>query len=242
VAKPIDPDLLFAALNTWVSPGQRSMPTGVVAAPAAAGESILSEDLLGINLQEGLKGTGGNAILLHRILMNFLHDHEEDAQVLRKALNEHDMQLAQRVAHTLKGVAGTIGAFGLRGAAIAMDAAIRSRASESYMRLLDRLENNLTRVVHSLKKLEQRQFDRAAPPGDAVPDATTAQQLIERLEGLMHDRDPDAEEAARALQLKIDSPLLQPIMKELVSQLEAYDFVTARHTLSQLKQKLGVSS
>jgi len=244
VPKPIDPDLLFAALNTWVTPGQRSVPAGMAVESEEMDEPavqrILPEALHGIDLKEGLKGTGGNASLLRKILMNFLHDHAEDAQALRKALNEHDLEPAQRIAHTLKGVAGSIGAHELRRAAIAMDAAIRSRTNESYLRLLDRLENNLTLVIHSLQKLEQ-QSDVIAPASAAL-DAETVPQLTERLEGLMHDRDPDAEEIARALHSRIDSPLMQPLAKELVRQLEAYDFDAASHTLRQLKRKLEVST
>jgi len=246
VAKPIDPDLLFAALNTWVSPGRRALPTGMVIAPAVSSEPAplnpLPDDLPGIGLDVALKGTGGNATLLRQILMNFLHDHESDAQALRNALNAHDLELAQRIAHTLKGLAGAIGAHELRSAAIAMDAAIRSRSSDSYLRLLDRLENTLSLVIHSLKWLEKQQSDIAAPSGNAILDEATVQELVERLEDLMRDLDPDAEEVARALRLKIGLPLLQPLAQKLVRQLGNFDFDAARHTLNQLKQKLKVSA
>jgi signal transduction histidine kinase/DNA-binding response OmpR family regulator/HPt (histidine-containing phosphotransfer) domain-containing protein len=246
VAKPIDPELLFAALDTWVSPGQRSTPAGMAVAPLVVDElesqGLLPEDLPGIDLHEAMKGAGGNVTLLHQIMMNFLHDHEGDARALRKALNEHDLKLAQHIAHTLKGVAGAIGAHELRPAVIAMDAAIRSRTSESYLRLLDRLENNLTLVMHSLKQLEQRQSDYVAPASAAMLDEETVEQLIARLEELMHDRDPDAEEVAHVLQTRIDAPVMQPLVKELVDQLETYDFDKASHTLSQLKQRLKVSA
>ncbi len=246
VAKPIDPELLFAALNTWVSPGQRSTPAGVAVAPVVVDElesqDLLPEELPGIDLHEAMKGAGGNLTLLRQIMMNFLHDHEKDAQALRKALNGHDLKQAQHIAHTLKGVAGAIGAHELRRTAIAMDAAIRSRTSESYLRLLDRLENNLSLVMHSLKQLEQRQSNYAVPASAAMLDAETVPQLIARLEDLMHERDPDAEEVARVLQPRIDAPIMQPLMKELVGLLETYDFDAARHTLNQLKQRLEVSA
>jgi CheY-like chemotaxis protein len=246
VAKPIDPDLLFAALNTWVSPGQRSLPTGVVVAPAAAAEPaprsvVLPDDLPGFDMKAALKGTGGNAELLRQILLNFLHDHEGDARALRKALNEHDMELAQRIAHTLKGLAGAIGAHELRPAAIAMDAAIRSRTSDSYLRLLDRLENNLTLVTHSLKWLAQQPV-QAAPSGGAASGSATPQQLIERIESLVRDRDPDAEEVAVALQQLVGASLLRAHALELVSQLGVFDFDAARQTLNQLKLALRSTS
>ena len=242
VAKPIDPDLLFAALNTWVTPGQRALPTGMVAAPEAPEEAAspnpLPDDLPGIDLAVALKGAGGNATLLHQILMTFLKDHEGDAQALRKALSDHDLEYAQRIAHTLKGLAGAIGAYELRPAAIAMDAAIRSRASDTYLRLLDRLENTLSLVIHSLKWLQQHSLDNPVPAGDPSMNDSTVHQLLERLEIMVRELDPDAEEVAVFLRQKMTSPSAQLRAQELERLLGNFEFDVAQRTLIQLRQEL----
>jgi len=242
VAKPIDPDLLFAALNTWVSPGQRAQPGGMAGEKGAAPEArnLLPDELPGIDLKMALRGAGGNAALLNRVLMNFLQDHANDAQALRDALKEHDLEQAERIAHTLKGLAGAIGAHDLRPAAIAMDAAIRSRSSDTYWRLLDRLDNTLTLVIHSLKQLAQQQSDTAVPSGDAKLDEAAVPELVERLESLMRELDPDAEEVAIILRQRLGSSPMQVSAMELVRQLGSFDFDAARQTLNQLKQELKV--
>ena len=248
VPKPIDPALLFMSLTTWIPPGQRSLPTGVVIArdepPPAPPENPLPDDLPGINLAVALKGTGGNAVLLHQILMNFLRDHRGDALAIRQALAAQDLQLAQRIAHTLKGIAGTIGAQALRPAAIAMDAALRSRDTPSYPRLLDRMENTLSLVMHSLSWLEQHELANAAIPGGAAGPADPAvlAPLIDRLDRLLRDLDPDAEDAANALRQQLGAGPLQPLALELLRQLAKFDFDSAGHTLSRLRQEMGVSS
>jgi signal transduction histidine kinase/DNA-binding response OmpR family regulator len=245
VAKPIDPDRLFAALSTWVSSGQRALPAGMATGPATthapAPQNPLPDDLPGIDMKVALKGSGGNATLLRQILMSFLRDHANDAQALRNALNAHDLELAQRIAHTLKGLAGAIGAHELRSASIAMDAAIRSRASDSYLRLLDRLENTLSLVIHSLKWHEQRQPETAATSGNAILNAATIPELVERIEGMMRDMNPDTEEVANTLRQRVTSEM-QPLAQELVRLLGNFDFEAARHPLSQLKQELESSS
>ncbi len=244
VAKPIDPDLLFAALNTWVLPGQRAVPTGMAIEPAASSATEaqypLPDELPGIDLKAALKGTGGNAVLLLRILKNFLHDHANDARALRKALKEQDLELAQRIAHTLKGLAGAIGAHELRPAAIAMDAAIRSRAGDTYWSLLDRLENTLTLVIYSLQRLEQQISETAAPADDAMLAEATIPELVERLECLVRDLDPDAEEVAGVLSRIVGASPMQPLAQDLVRLLGNFDFDAARHTLNHLKQELKV--
>jgi signal transduction histidine kinase/CheY-like chemotaxis protein/HPt (histidine-containing phosphotransfer) domain-containing protein len=242
VAKPIDPERLFAALNTWVAPGQRTLPTGMVVAPETPTEPArpnpMPNDLPGIDLAVALKGTGGNATLLHQILMKFLHDHEGDAQALRKALSAHELDHAQRIAHTLKGLAGLIGAKELRPAAIAMDAAIRSRAGDTYLRLLDRLENTLSLVIHSLKWLEQHSADHPVPAGDAMAQESSVHQLLKRLERMVRELDPDAEEVAGILRQKVTSSAAQLRAQELERLLGNFEFDVAQRTLIQLKQEL----
>jgi signal transduction histidine kinase/CheY-like chemotaxis protein len=242
VAKPIDPEQLFAALNTWVSPGVRELPTGMAAAAETSStttsQNFFPNELPGIDLKVALQGAGGNDKLLYQVLTNFLHDHAGDAHILRTALKEKDLELAQRIAHTLKGVAGSIGAHELRPAAIAMDAAIRSRASNSYWRLLDRLENTLSLVTHSLQWLGQHHADVEAPSANAKLDEASIQELIVRLEAMMHDLDPDAEEVGLALRRMIGASPLQPLAEELESQLANFDFENAQNTLQQLKQEI----
>jgi two-component system sensor histidine kinase/response regulator len=248
VAKPIDPERLFATLNTWVIPGQRDLPPGMVATAEAGSEASfaavpqnpLPDELPGIDLKVALKGTGGDDKLLYQILMNFLHDHADDAHALRKALKADDLELAQRIAHTLKGLAGAIGAHELRPAAIAMDAAIRSRATNSYWRLLDRLENTLSLVAHSLKWLQQQNPDAADSPGDSLLDEAAVPELLQRLEGMVRDMDPDAEEVGRVLYRIIGPSSGQPLAEALVGQLANFDFEAAQHTLNQLKKELMV--
>ncbi|HXU94778.1 MAG TPA: response regulator, partial [Gallionella sp.] len=241
VAKPIDPELLFAALNTWVSPGQRALPAGMESEPVASAvpDARLPQpdELPGIDLNAALKGTGGNADLLQRILKNFLHDHGGDALALRKALREQDLEYALRIAHTLKGVAGVIGAYELRPAAIAMDAAIRGEGKENYWPLLDRLEDTLSRVIRSLGRLEQRQ-EAVAPAGGAGCDEASVPELVERLEGLMRDMDPDAEDVAIMLRRKLEASPMQPGAQELLHVLGNFDFAAAQSVLNQLKQEL----
>jgi hypothetical protein len=73
-------------------------------------------------------------------------------------------------------------------------------------------------------------------------DEASAQQLLARLEDLIRELDPDADEVARALSQKIDSTSLQPLMQELVSQLSDFDFDAAGKTLKQLKHELKASA
>ncbi|MDP2369064.1 response regulator [Rhodoferax sp.] len=246
VAKPIDPDLLFMALTTWIAPGKRTLPIGVaLARPVACPvqqPNPLPDDLPGIDIPMGLRATSGDAVLLHRILMNFLHDHGDDVLAIRRALQAQDTHLAQRIAHTLKGISGSIGAKALRPAAIALDAALRSRATATYPRLLDAVESALTLVTHSLSRLAQQDAQRTpadAPSGPLALDGLLP--LLDHLSVLLRDMDPDAEVAANALRMRLGPGPAQPLAQELVKQLAKFDFDSAGHLLTRLREELKVT-
>lgn len=246
VAKPIDPELLFMALSTWIPPGKRSLPSGVAVARSAIRpvqpNIQLPDDLPGIDIPMGLRGTGGDVVLLHKLLMNFLSDHANDAQTIREALHAQDTHLAQRIAHTLKGISGSIGAKGLRPAAIALDAALRSRAVATYPRLIDAMENELALVTRSLSRVAQQDALRIpdAPDDPLAPEVLI--QMLDQLDALMRDMDPDAELAAQSLRVRLQPGAAQPLAQELVIQLAKFDFDSAGHTLTRLKEELKVSS
>jgi len=242
VAKPIDPEQLLAALNTWVTPGVRELPADIAPAAKAAftapPKNPLPEELPGIDMKVALQGAGRDDGLLYQVLMNFLHDHEGDARALRRALKESDLELAGRIAHTLKGLAGVIGAEELRPAAAALDTAIRTRAEDSYGRRLDRVENALSRVTDGLKALGRHHPERGASSANAKPNEVSIRAQIERLEAMMREMDPDAEAEGRVLRRMIGSSPMQPLAEELERQLGNFDFENGQYTLHQLKQEM----
>jgi signal transduction histidine kinase/CheY-like chemotaxis protein len=147
IAKPIDAELLFRTLANWIAPGHAPAATAV----RMAKESSLPDDLPGIDLPAALKRLGGDTALMRSLLASFLRDHANDALKLRQAVAAGDMQSAHHIAHTLKGVAGAIGASALQAAATTVDAAVKQGTPAAA--LLDALEDALTSVTNGLGNL-----------------------------------------------------------------------------------------
>jgi CheY-like chemotaxis protein len=113
VPKPVDPEVLFATLLKWLP---RSRAAGKARLTAlqdeAAGASALPDRLTalpGFDLKLGLKAVRGRLPRLARLLQLFADGHAGDADLLRRhwAAGEHEQ--AARLAHALKGSAGTLG-------------------------------------------------------------------------------------------------------------------------------------
>ncbi len=124
ITKPINLDELFSALATWIniekpvtSPAQST--TQVI---PEVKKNTLPEHLPDISLQTGLKFSSScNAELYRDLLATFLESRSEAAEEIRTMIQRGDMQTAARTAHTLKSVAGSIGATGLSMAAAALE-------------------------------------------------------------------------------------------------------------------------
>ena len=112
VAKPIDIEELFEVLGKWIQVAeQRRVETGL--ADAFTGNSTAATvvpELEGIDTSGGLKRMGGNSALYLKILRKFRDGQIDAVERIRTAVEADDTESAQREAHTLKGLAGNIGA------------------------------------------------------------------------------------------------------------------------------------
>ena len=92
----------------------------------------MSDDLPsipGLDAKDGLSRVAGNRKLYLKLLRQFIEQQGPAVEQITTALAQGDVTLAERLAHTLKGVAGNIGAKAVQAAAGALEKLIRSRAA-----------------------------------------------------------------------------------------------------------------
>ena len=95
-----------------------------------------------LDLEAGLLHLNKDRELYQTILKSFLKNNAQVEGQIRAALDLQDHATAERLAHSLKGVAATIGAKKLWRAAVSLEDAI-------YDKLLDVVQNELQFVVMS---------------------------------------------------------------------------------------------
>jgi two-component system sensor histidine kinase/response regulator len=124
--KPIDPQALWAVLLRWIAP-LHPQADGAGAAPAStacvASDSSLAglQGVTGLDTSRGLAVSMGNELLYLSILQRFVESQASVPAQVHAALAVGDVPGAERLAHTLKCVAGNIGAEEVEARAAALE-------------------------------------------------------------------------------------------------------------------------
>jgi two-component system sensor histidine kinase/response regulator len=156
VAKPIDVNQLFTCLRLWIKPGVRGfepeseMPPSQPEAPAAVPEGQLPDVINGINLKEGLMRVGGNEKLYRDILVKLRDDYAKTDEEIRSLLQSEEADEAERLAHSIKGVAGNVGAGLLQEAGAALESAIKQGEVDRYEEKISTFKKVLKDIVEAL--------------------------------------------------------------------------------------------
>jgi two-component system sensor histidine kinase/response regulator len=132
VSKPIKVDELFSKLGKWLANPVLKPSDNASSALSAQTAPIIDSrpkpqiSLPGLDIDTALDRLGGDEAVFKRIANLFHQTEAESASRIRAALAEGDAELCQRLAHTLKSTAGSVGANRLQAAARAIEDTIRT--------------------------------------------------------------------------------------------------------------------
>ncbi len=237
VTKPIDPEALYATLRRWVSPSMRAVAEK---RPPAATEGELP-NLPGIDTAMGLKRVAGNRKLYRKLLNDFLLGYAEHVTKIREAMDGGRGEEAHRLAHTLKGVAGNIGASALQAAAQEVESALKAGDMDRVGRALPPLQVELAAVLQVLR--ESAQATSAPHAAEVAPrrelDLAKITPLVNELKEMLLKNNPDAEAVLEKLRSELTGAHADGL-ENVAQSLDMFDFAGATEALAQLAKTMGV--
>ncbi len=195
LTKPIDPFLLFETLRQWKKTiGSVADPVFVQRDPAVVGEVRWPYGFIaGIDLKDGLRRVGYNAILYKRLLLQFAENFAEAAKELRTAWRNKDEILTNRLAHSMKGVAGNLGAVALHDAAAAIENVMKHPNQENPLdvqALLNQFDEKLREVLNGIARIREQQ--ETLLPVKIPESIRPVSEYREKLRALMETADSEA--------------------------------------------------
>jgi HPt (histidine-containing phosphotransfer) domain-containing protein len=158
--------------------------------------------LAGIAVEAGLARVGGNRRLYRELLVKFSREYADAAERVRALLEAEDRDAAERLAHTVKGVAGNIGAEDLEAAGGELEAAIKLRDAGAAGASLKRFSAALAAAVEALRPAAEADDEesRLEPGQEAPGDPETLRALLVELDPHLRKRKPrPAKEVVRRL-------------------------------------------
>ncbi|MEO5351716.1 MAG: ATP-binding protein [Magnetococcus sp. XQGC-1] len=107
IAKPIHPPTLYETVLRWCRPGATADPPP---APLTADEPVAFPEIEGVEVAKGLSHLSGNTALYRTVLAKFARNHADASLRMAEQWRDGETVTLERTAHSLKGVAATIGA------------------------------------------------------------------------------------------------------------------------------------
>jgi CheY-like chemotaxis protein len=242
IGKPVDPEEVFEKLVMWIPEKFRAYTGAERKSKTTSTEDMLPRSgLPGINMDLGIKGVGGNRSLYAKILLEFFEDHREDINKISEALKSGDEELARRITHTLKGLAGSIGAIDLQHAATTLDAALKEEDNDDYGELLGEVEKTMTIVLQGLEMMAARagrDKARVSEESKTTFDIEQALEILVEIRALLDDMSPDAEEKALELKEQLKGTKYADLANKLARETSNYAFKDALSKVDSLRKAL----
>ncbi|WP_018946338.1 response regulator [Thioalkalivibrio sp. AKL17] len=247
VTKPIDPQVLEETLGRWMNnvPGagdSQACEAGadaMQAAPEPAPEPDLPESLPPFDLPAALARCGGKPALLRKMLAGLERDYSDAGRRLRERLEQDRAEDAQRLAHSLKGVAAALEAAELRTAAEAVELALRdgdpeTQELETRLQSLEAALAEATAAVAGLGGVAHG-GDRENPsPASAEPCGPFPHEALRALRERVAQNQLGARREFDGLRPQLEGRGFDPEVQAIAEGLESLDFDAALTALDRL--------
>ncbi len=192
LTKPVNPEELSEFLVKWIKPGKRKK-VGGKGRKTEKGTYGFPANIPGIDLEAGLKNVADDKKLYLNLLQDFQKENKNFSADVLEALNNGDIETARRLAHTLKGTSGTIGAKELQEKALQLETAIMERTGtvQSLLKYTWGLLTTVMNAIHQALPVEQG-MSTIPPSSENVFDRETLAPKMTELRKLLEISDMNA--------------------------------------------------
>mgnify|MGYP000583071804 FL=1 len=231
ISKPINVNNMFQIMAKWIVSSSRPQKGAVTVQHS----EVIIPKLKGINTEAGLERTQGNNSFYLKLLKKVADNYADFISEFDAAVDTGDWELAERLAHTLKGVVSNIGAEDLQAVSAELEDEAKAR--------------NISDETHTAVKLELEQLlgeiagiaeENSIDVHEIVIDFEKLTDVLQVLSEQVENYDTGANETIDLNHALLSIGELQFQMKGLEKSLENYDFDEAQKYIKSM-QELTVS-
>jgi two-component system, sensor histidine kinase and response regulator len=206
-------------------------------------EEIINIPLLkNIDIEAGLTICDQSKIFYQKMLFLFLNKNAHFIDEFKSALNAGDWSLAKRLAHTLKGSAGNIGAHQLQSAAQELETSCSQKGEEAIIKEhLISVEDELSEVLKSLKQYQQeiKKQTREDKQTQSINKAEIS-IILSELKTLIEEDDIMVIDIMERLEKILPANVRNEGYQQLLDAVNQFDLDMALEKLNKLYQSLDI--
>jgi len=273
IAKPIEPDELFALLTKWIKPLMVEKPKHLLCSdPVPEPESDTRETIItgkkirephkvavseknrtdvdlpdtlpGLDIASALRRLGGNRKLYRQLLLDFAKNYASVTEEIKALLDRCELNSAERIVHTLKGVGGNISAGEIVAAVRELEHAIIHQnnltAKYDYDILLSNLGRAIDLVLGGLAYLVRVDEKKDGQQNMPVDPALVA-PVMTVLAKCLQSNDASSLTAFESLKEMMGNSLFRDSILEMENYLDNFDFVPALSLLKNIAEEMNIS-
>lgn len=234
ISKPIDMAKLFLTMAKWITPAQpRSVEENrALPEPKTAALSLVVE---GLDLENALLHVNNDTVLLEKLLHRFEQTQAKSLERIEEALAQKERQSAIREAHTLKGLAGNIGATALAEAARRLEEALQSESLE-HAQMFSQTKVELESVLEHLAKAFRNEQAQAAfvSETETLLEQHVLEEKLLYLSQLLQDLDSEAVEVLETLTPSLNHLGYTKTVQAMHEHIAEFNFEEAQTVLKSI--------
>ncbi len=242
ITKPIDVESLFDTLSRWIRhDGNRTVSGSLPPTNEAPSETVdFPEQLPGIDIQSALRRLNHDKRLFKKLLLEFKREYTDVANNIRDALRTGVTEVAQRLAHTIKGIAGNFSAQALMRISGDLELGIREGKITATDSLIDDFECEMQVILEAATNVADVPHQTPLSGMMSMASSQLSPQLNE-LAGLLRNQDLDAEECFENIKQNMGDSNYQQELKTLENRIGKLDFDGAQTALIALAKKMDIT-
>jgi two-component system, sensor histidine kinase and response regulator len=258
VAKPIDPEGLIRTLVRWLGKEKGMAQEREIKARQGIkrkGETPtenettkgLPVELYGIDRENGLKRVMGNEKLFQKIILEFCSSFSSTAAEIESLITRGHREEARKLAHTINGTAGILGARGLQQAAAALEKELMKPKGHVVIDCLNDFRVRFEEMLKNRELLQKTgqendlQTTEETWKKETPADLEQIKLLVLKLQNQLKNNSFDSTETFAEIWALAGETLRQQL-KPTEKAVNNYDFEKALEELSAFLKNPGISS
>ena len=240
VSKPIDLFQLYAKLVEYVKPGEREQFLQEIKQDQGIAGTLLEDSSMHkvIDIKTGLQRVQQNWQLYLKLLRHFKDTYSSFKKDMTAALEGRDVEVSLRLAHTLKGVAGNLGAHALSDAAEELEKNIRENRGEISSSSMITIDKELQQVLKFIDSFGERRRNTSTGYSTTRVQSKELPDLLRKAEKMLESYDVSVLGVVEKIRLPLVSEGYREETDFLFTCIEKYDFDEALSMIRTIKNKM----